>query len=198
MKSICITGLDGCGKSTQALLLTKKLKNSRIVSVWDIIKRQEFQNWTIYKNPPPVEKYVAKLHPVSRSLFIFHAFNEAYQTALKSKANYLIFDGYWYKYWAVELAMKSKKDLTGFWQKQYLIPDYTFYLKLDISEIIKRKKNISEYEGGLENNRLQKFISIQQKTKGYIEKLLPENHFIIDGNQKTEIIHQQIYRIVKE
>jgi thymidylate kinase len=197
MKTFCITGLDGSGKSTQAVLLANKLKNSRIVSVWDIIRRKEFQNWTIYKNPPPVEKYVAKLHPVSRSLFIFHAFNEAYQSALKSEAEYLIFDGYWYKYWAVELAMESEHFLTGFWQNQYLIPDFTFYLNLDITQIVKRKKSISEYEGGLNKDKYLKFKSIQQKAQKYLEQLLPDNHYKIDANQEINQIHNQIYNKIR-
>ncbi len=196
MIQISITGLDGCGKSTQAKLLKNYLPNTRIVSVWDIIKRPEFQSWSIYKMPPDVEQYVYNLHPLSRSFFIFHAFNEAYQKAVQSDADYLIFDGNWYKYWAVEQAMGAPESLGDLLRQQYPYPDYNFYLQLSVSEIITRKKDISIYEGG-EENQLHNFIKIQTKTKDILEKILPENTIIIDGSQTEEIIHQNILKHLK-
>ena len=196
MIQISITGLDGCGKSTQAKLLKNYLPNARIVSVWDIIKRPEFQSWSIYKMPPDVEQYVYNLHPLSRSFFIFHAFNEAYQKALQSGADYLIFDGNWYKYWAVEQAMGAPENLGDLLNKQYPNPDYNFYLQLPVSKIIKRKKNISIYEGG-DKNRLDNFVKIQTKTKDILEKILPENTIVIDGEQTKEVIHQDILKHIK-
>jgi len=192
MKTISITGLDGCGKSTQAELLAKKLPNSRIVSVWDIIKRPEFQSWTIYQQPPDVENYVMHLHPVSRTLFIFHTFNEAYQKAVNSDADYLIFDGNWYKYWAIEKAMGSAKELGDFFKRLYPEPDISIYLKLDIDEIVRRKNNISVYEGGLSDDKTQKFKAIQSQAMKILENLLPEKTFVIDAKNNIENIHQNI------
>jgi len=192
MKTISITGLDGCGKSTQAELLAKKLPNTRIVSVWDIIKRPEFQSWTIYQQPPNVENYVMHLHPVSRTLFIFHTFNEAYQKAVNSDADYLIFDGNWYKYWAIEQAMGSAEELGDFFNKLYPKPDISIYLKLDIDEIVRRKKNISVYEGGLSDDKTQKFKAIQSQAMKILENLLPEKTFVIDAKNNIENIHQNI------
>ena len=194
MKTICITGLDGCGKTTQSKLLADKLPDSRIVSVWDLIKRPEFQSWTIYKMPPDVEQYVANLHPVSRSLFIFHAFDVAYRHALKLKADYIIFDGYWYKYWAIEQAMGAPKELGQFFSTQYLVPDYTFYLDLSPEELVKRKKQISVYEAANQTDKILAFIEIQYKAKEILKKILPENTIHLNATENFDVIHQNIVK----
>ncbi len=195
MKTISITGLDGCGKSTQAKLLKAALSGSRIVSVWDIIKRPEFQSWTIYQQPPKVENYVMQLHPLSRSLFIFHAFNEAYQKALNADMDYLIFDGHWYKYWAIERAMGAPVLLQDIFMKQYQKPDYSFYLKLPITDLLQRKKDISVYEGGdVQEQKLKIFSQIQQKAISVLQDILPENTISIDGRQSIDDIHKQIIK----
>ena len=194
MTTICITGLDGCGKTTQAKLLAEKLSNSRIVSVWDLIKRPEFQSWSIYKNPPDVEQYVANLHPVSRSLFIFHAFDAAYRQALNSDAAYLIFDGYWYKYWAVEQAMGAPPDLKDFFRRQYLVPDITFYLDLPLSELVKRKKQISVYEAANQTDKIKTFLDIQNRAGDILQSLLPEQTISLDATENMEYLHQKILK----
>jgi len=194
MTTICITGLDGCGKTTQAKLLAEKLPDSRIVSVWDLIKRPEFQSWTIYKMPPDVEQYVANLHPVSRSLFIFHAFDAAYRQALNSDAAYLIFDGYWYKYWAVEQAMGAPPALKDFFSSQYLVPDYTFYLDLPTAELIKRKKQISVYEAANQTDKIKAFLDIQNRAGVILQSLLPEPSIVLDATENVENLHQKILK----
>ena len=194
MKTICITGLDGCGKTTQVKLLVEKLPDSRIVSVWDLIKRPEFQDWTIYKKPPDVEQYVANLHPVSRSLFIFHAFDVAYRHALNSEVDYIIFDGYWYKYWAIEQAMGAPKELGQFFSSQYLVPDYTFYLDLPLDNLLTRKKQISVYEAANQTDKILAFIEIQYKAKEILKKILPENTIQLNATENTDVIHQNIVK----
>ena len=194
MKTICITGLDGCGKTTQAKLLAKKLQGSRIVSVWDLIKCPEFQDWTIYKNPPNVEQYVANLHPVSQSLFIFHAFDVAYRYALNSEVDYIIFDGYWYKYWAIEQAMGAPDTLGQFFSSQYLVPDYTFYLDLPLDILLTRKKQISVYESANQTDKILAFIGIQYKAKEILKKILPENTIQLNATENIDIIHQKIVK----
>jgi len=192
MKTICITGLDGSGKSTQAKLLAEVLPNSRIVSVWDIIQKPEFQDWTIYQNPPNVTKYVVHLENLSRTLFIFHAFHEAYHKALQSAADYLIFDGYWLKYWAVEAAMGAPLELQDFFQKQYASPDYTFYLQLPVSELLHRKNKLSVYETANQTDASKSFLRIQEKAQKVLEDLLPGDTYYIDGRETVDKIHRYI------
>jgi len=198
MKLICITGLDGSGKSTQVKRLSESLPNSRIVSVWDIIRRPEFQPWSIYKSPPDVEKYVMNLSPTSRSLFVFHSFNEAYESALKSDADYLIFDSYWYKYLAIEQAMGCSEDFSDFVKTQYKEPDLVIYLDLPNDQLIHRKPKISYYESGNKDKiDYPNFLRIQKKAKVLIEGFLPTKTVWIDAQMSIDEIGDVISEIIK-
>ena len=197
MQTICITGLDGSGKSTQAKLLASRLPNSRIVSVWDIISKAEFQPWTIYKKTLNVEKYVMNLYPTTRSLFIFHAFNEAYQRALNSEVDFLIFDSHWYKYWAVEQAMDAPVLLGEFFKQQYPASNLTFYLQLSLQNQMKRKTKLSLYESGHnEKENLDNFARIQSEAKPILESLLPNNTIYLPGKNEMESLSNEIYGTV--
>ncbi len=197
MRTICITGLDGSGKSTQAELLATKLPNSRIVSVWDIITREEFKAWTIYKKDLNVEKYVVNLHSTSRSLFIFHAFNEAYQRAINTEADFLIFDSHWYKYWAIEQAMGAPASLAEFFKNQYQPSDLIFYLQLSLQSQIDRKTKISVYESGQNGSKkIDNFVKIQSKAKSILEVLLPRDTIYLQAENTVEKLSDEILKTV--
>ena len=199
MKTITITGLDGTGKTTYAKFLQSKLPNSSIVSVWDIIINPEYKVWSIYQYPPNVEQYVMNLTPASRSLFIFHAFNEAYQRAMQSQADYLIFDSHWYKYWAIEQAMGAPKQLGQFLSTQYKHSDITFCLELSIEEVLQRKKTISLYESGNKNKvDVNNFIKIQQSAQKIIRDILPDDTLYIYTAENIESIQQMIWNQIQK
>ncbi len=194
MKIISITGLDGSGKTTQAKRLAAVLPQSRMVSVWDLITRAEFKDWSIYCKSPKVEQYVMHLSPLSRSLFIFHAFNEAYEKAMSSTSEYLIFDGYWYKYWAIEQAMGAPKSLGSIWDAQYLKPDFNVFLDLSPEEILKRKKEYSVYETANKLDQIKTFYQIQSSARKILHQLMPETTIKINALNSEENIHQEICR----
>ncbi len=194
MKKIVITGVDGAGKTTQVNLLKKVLPNVNTMSVWDIVGNPEYKDWSIYNGfPPEVEKYVMQLPPVSRTFFIFHAFDFAYAKAMEKKADFLILDGYWYKYLSVEMAMGTDEDFIDFIFNRYAEPDISFYLDLPIHKIHERKPEISQYESGTkEGIDYANFLKIQVEAKALIEEMIPEDSHIIDATQSIEDIHEQI------
>jgi len=198
MKTICITGLDGSGKSTQVKLLSKKLKDSRISSVWDLITRAEFQEWSVYKMPPDIEKYVMNLSPTARTLFVFHTFQEAYVRAMQSNVEYLIFDGFWYKYLAIELAMGCDKALGDFLKTQYQEPDFVFYLNLANESLPIRKPKISHYESGNKDEiDYDNFLRIQKNAKVIIEGFLPKKTVWINAEKKISFIEEKITTLIQ-
>ncbi len=198
MKSIVITGIDGSGKTTHAQLIEHLIPGSKIMSVWDIVTNPAYRQWSIYKFPPPVEKYVVNLNPTSRTLFIFHAFDYAYQQAVNSDVSFLIFDSYWYKYLAVELAMGSDSSLIDFIKNRYLEPDMSFYLDLSPTKLIERKRQISLYESGNpEHYDYDNFVRIQKKSKQYLENFLPRDTIWIDADNPIKENHQTILEHIK-
>ncbi len=201
MKKIVITGVDGAGKTTQVNMLKKVLPNVNTMSVWDIVANPKYKDWSIYNGfPPQVEKYIMQLPPVSRTFFIFHAFDFAYAKAMEKEADFLILDGYWYKYLSVEIAMGTDEDFIDFMLNRYEEPDMTFYLDLPIHKIHERKPKISQYESGTkEGIDFANFLKIQIEAKDLIEEMIPEKTYYIDATKSKEEIHDQIMKkIAKE
>jgi len=196
MKTIVITGVDGAGKTTQVDLLKKVLPNVNTMSVWDIVANPEYKEWSIYDGfPPAVEKYVMQLPPLSRTFFIFHAFDFAYKKALEKEVDYLILDGYWYKYLSVELAMGTNDGILDFLFDLYEEPDLTFYLDLPISKIKERKPVISQYESGTkEGIDYENFLKIQVVAKDFIENMIPEDAVYIDATKPIDDIQNEIMK----
>ncbi len=196
MKKIVITGVDGAGKTTQVNLLKNVLPNVNTMSVWDIVANPQYKPWSIYNGfPPQVEKYVMQLPPLSRTFFIFHAFDFAYKKAMEKKADYLILDGYWYKYLSVELAMGTDEGFLDFIIDMYEEPDLCFYLDLPISKIKERKPVISQYESGTrEGIDYNNFLKIQMEAKDFIENMIPEDSVYINALNSVEDIHQEIMK----
>ena len=196
MKTIVITGVDGSGKTTQVNLLKKVLPNVNTMSVWDIVANPEYKEWSIYNGfPPQVEKYVMQLPPLSRTFFIFHAFDFAYKKAMEKEVDYLILDGYWYKYLSVELAMGTNDGILDFLIDLYEEPDLTFYLDLPISKIKERKPVISQYESGTkEGIDYDNFLKIQLVAKDFIENMIPEEAVYIDAMKSIDEIHHIIMK----
>jgi thymidylate kinase len=197
--TITITGLDGTGKSTHANWLQTQLPNSTVVSVWDIITKPEFREWSIYNYPPNVEEYIMNLDPASRSMFIFHAFNKAYQHALHSDYEYLIFDSHWYKYWAIEQAMGAPASFGQFLSTLFTHADITFCLDLPIKNVIARKSRISIYEGGnMHTGYSQGFQNIQEKAFPVLKNILPNDTIFISALHTIDDIQSKIWsRIIK-
>ena len=196
MNTIVITGVDGSGKTTHVNLLKKVLPNVNTMSVWDIVANPEYKEWSIYNGfPPQVEKYVMQLPPLSRTFFIFHAFDFAYKKAMEKEVDYLILDGYWYKYLSVELAMGTNDGILDFLIDLYEEPDLTFYLDLPISKIKERKPVISQYESGTkEGIDYDNFLKIQHVAKDFIENMIPEEAVYIDAMKSIDEIHHIIMK----
>ncbi|HFA52192.1 MAG TPA: hypothetical protein ENJ95_24505 [Bacteroidetes bacterium] len=163
-KIICITGLDGVGKSTLTDALAQQLPGAQPVNIWDLFESQA--PCLPFKSKRDIDDFLCLLTPGSRLLFLAHALKYAVDTALQSDASILVMNAYFYKYFATEKALGAAADLITSLQKNFPRPDVVIQLTLPPSMAAKRKKTFSRYECGLSQKPDNEgFIAFQQKAQ---------------------------------
>lgn len=161
-KLIGITGLDGVGKSTLVTLLSNQFPGAAISNIWDIMEGGV--DTLLFNSKKDIDQYLCELTHDSRLLFLAHALKFSIDKALASGRELVILNGYYYKYFATELALGASLDLVESIQKEFPIPDQVIHLTLSIDEIAKRKPFFSRYETGLASNpTTSEFIDFQEK-----------------------------------
>ena len=108
-KIVCITGGDGCGKSTQIEKLCPRIEaeaNVKVaaVTIWDPLRDPSMREATLFRDPREIDRYLSHLEPKGRTLFLYHSLCHAIALAERREPDVLLMNGYWYKYFATELA----------------------------------------------------------------------------------------------
>ncbi len=142
---ICITGIDGAGKSTLVNNIATKISPVYIASIWDIMNSAT----TLFSTKKDIDNYLCALTADSRVLFLAHALKYSLDKALESGKEKILLNSYYYKYFAAELALGASEKLVLSLIKTFPQPDITIYLDISIEEAAERKKIISRYESGL-------------------------------------------------
>jgi dTMP kinase len=158
---ICITGIDGSGKSTLVTALSKKIGSVHVANIWDAMLNIS----TIpFNSPKDIDIYLCELSPASRVLFLSHALRFALDVAERSGKEMILFNSYYYKYFATELALGADKELVKQLRDTFREPSLVFFLDADLSLASKRKERYSRYECGLTDDpSSEKFVSFQEK-----------------------------------
>lgn len=149
MKLICITGMDGSGKTTLISSLKEEIEKNKTCSIcspWDGLGFPPY----LFKTKEDVQAYLSKLGGLSRLTFILHAVARSLEVAMKHETDILLLDSYWLKYAVTEKAQGLEDlDLEAF-SNIFPKPDQTFYLDLSPADSLKRKKiaGLSAYESG--------------------------------------------------
>lgn len=165
----CVTGADGAGKSTVISSLSERWtaqgRRVRVASIWDLI-RIEAKNFPL--KPEQVDAYLGCLSSTSRAYFLLHCISESYERARANDAEILLFDSYWYKYIASEIARSpmGQEDPRLSAALALPQPDRTILLQVDPSVAQNRKTKISGYESGFEtpDRARAKFEELNHKT----------------------------------
>jgi dTMP kinase len=193
---ICITGPDGAGKSTMIKLLSEKLESVAVSNIWDIMEGGITN--VPFKSKKDVDDYLCELTPHSRLLFLAHALKYSTDKAISKGKEYVLLNGYYYKYFASELALGANEgrvnELIGFFPQA----DKVFYLEVSPEEAAKRKSRLSRYECGLVNEpSVKDFISFQYKAVYFRDFFERSNREIVDTTHGVERILDQVFtRIV--
>lgn len=147
LKSICITGIDGSGKTTLIAEIAKRT-GARVVTIWDLMKTPDSQAKPMFRSKEEVDSYLKSLHFPARTHFLFHCMSEAVSRALAEKSDLIVYDAYWYKYWASEVAMGGDRETALSLASGMADPDLIFFIDLPAAEALARKKRYSGYESG--------------------------------------------------
>ena len=186
---ICIEGLDGCGKTTQAKLLVKKLKKH-----YDAV-------YTAEPSRGKIGKFIKKncLHSEKRGsvlvealLFtadrVDHVQNEILPAL--SKGRVVVSDRYVYSSYAYQGAAGLELEWIETLNECAIRPDLAIFIDVKPETVVqrlKRKKSVMEN------------LETQTKVREVYLKYVKKNQLVrLDGNKPKRAVAKELMRTVKE
>jgi len=191
-KIICITGLDGTGKSTVVDALHKIHPQAYVVSVWDILTRHP---GLLFSSKKIVDTYLCNLTPDSRLLFLAHALKYGIDKALESESDLIILNAYYYKYFASELALGASAELVHSLEKTFPEPNIIIKLEVDVETAAERKKTFSRYECGTKTADEINFISFQKQASQYWNNFKGSPFSTLNASASVEEIIKHVLQL---
>ena len=201
---ICITGPDGCGKSTLVSGVMEKIKTetklkAELISIWDmLLYSPEFQAVIGFTSKEELDRYLEILDPVSRSLFLFHVFNQSMELAKKKEADIFIIDSYWYKYFATEIAHGADKDVIFPITSIFPEPEFTCFISVSPELAFSRKDKCSGYEiGYAPSHTKEAFIAFQNPAYEIFQELCDRKDWIkLNGTDSPDSLVNQLFSLI--
>lgn len=198
-KLICVTGPDGSGKTTQIARIGEALSKrgkKRIVpmTVWDMLLDPSTRGRVGFKSPAELDSFLEVLSPMARMLFLSHCLYAALDLALARKPDIILANGYWYKYWATEIAHGGDPVAMLALMDVFPEPLLTFCLDIDAEEAFRRKAKLSGYESGFAAERtLDAFTAFQARARPPLERLAQEKQWIrLNGSEPASSLSDAI------
>jgi dTMP kinase len=186
---ICIEGLDGCGKTTQARLLVRKLKKH-----YDVLYTAEPSRGTIgkfiKKNCLHAEKRGSVL--VEALLFaadrVDHVQNEVLPALNKGRV--MVSDRYVYSSYAYQGAAGLELKWIEKLNKHAIRPDLAIFIDVKPETVVQRLKRRKSVMEDLETQKKVREVYLKYVEKSQLVRL--------DGNKPKRAVAKDLFRIVKE
>lgn len=160
-KLVCITGIDGSGKSTLVEALAAEFPSCYVANIWDLLDSPDKS--LPFRSKRDIDDFLCGLTPDSRLLFLAHALKYSIDMAFKSEKELIIANSYYYKYFATELALGAQHQLVMTLQHSFPVPDLVIELVLPVPKAAKRKNVLSRYECGLNSQPgIDSFVAFQE------------------------------------
>lgn len=182
-KFITITGPDGSGKSTLMERLCKTNPNFREVSIWDAMQGG------LFSSKQAIDDYLCSLDANARVLFLAHALKQS--LFLAKDHEILLLNGYYYKYFATELALGASVELVDDLITFFPPSDLVIRLNIPSEVSFDRKQKLSKYECGAREATKENFIDFQLRTQEHWKNFDQNNWVEIDGTLDRD----EVYRL---
>jgi dTMP kinase len=186
---ICIEGLDGCGKTTQAKLLVKKLRE-KYDAVYTAEPSRGRIGQFIKKNCLHAEKRGSVL--VEALLFaadrVDHVQNEIFPAL--SKGRVVVSDRYVYSSYAYQGAAGLELKWIEQLNEHALHPDLAIFIDVKPETVVQRLKRRRSV---MENLETQK--KVREVYRKYVEK---DQLVRLDGNKPKSAVAKDLLRTVEE
>lgn len=186
---ICIEGLDGCGKTTQAKLLVKKLKKH-----YDAV-------YTAEPSKGEIGRFIKKncLHaerrgsvPVEALLFaadrVDHVQNEV--SPALGKGRVVVSDRYVYSSYAYQGAAGLELEWIEKLNEHAMRPDLAIFIDVKPETVVQRLKRKKSVMEDLETQKKVREVYLK-----YVEK---DQLVRLDGNKPKRAVAKDLFRIVKD
>ncbi len=194
-KLICITGLDGVGKSTVINRLADHFTSCYVADIWDLL-HSPIQSLP-FKSKSDIDHFLCSLTHDSRLFFLAHALKYSIDKALESQNEIVIADSYYYKYLATEKALGANHQLIKALIRSFPKPDLVIELVLPVEICADRKTKYSRYECGLAEKPAQNdYINFQRKAAQQWKDYKHENWTQIDATQTPDAVFNQCMEII--
>lgn len=186
---ICIEGLDGCGKTTQARLLVKKL-NKHYDALYTAEPSRGNIGKFIKRNCLHAEKRGSVL--VEALLFaadrVDHVQNEVLPALNKGRV--MVSDRYVYSSYAYQGAAGLELEWIEKLNEHAIRPDLAIFIDVKPEAVVQRLKRKKSVMEDLETQRKVREVYLK-----YVEK----NQLVrLDGNKPKRAVAKDLFRIVKE
>jgi len=188
-KMIVVTGTDGSGKSTLIDSIIHAGIDAHVISIWDAMDEN------LFPSKKDVDQYLCKLTSNARLFFLAHALHHAMEKAQLSN-KILLFNGYYYKYFASELALGADTKLIDQLIALFPIPSIVIKLDVTIDTAFKRKQSLSSYECGLQTPSESSFREFQRMATKSWTHFDQSKWKVLDGLQSKEEILTQSLNII--